>query len=59
MSQPKHKTCLDLLRNVIKSSVTIAEVLYNVKNRSPFITSKSSSKNLSNENKHSLFFQTF
>ena len=27
---------------------TIAEVFYNVKNGSPFITSKSSSKNLSN-----------
>ena len=35
----------------------LAEVLYNVKNGSPFITSKSSSKNLSYENKHSLFFQ--
>ena len=38
---------------------TKAEVLYNVKNGSPFITSKNSSKILSYENKHSLFFQTF
>ena len=37
---------------------TTAEVFYNVKNRSSFITtSKSSSKNLSNENKHTLCFQ--
>ena len=35
---------------------TIAEVFYNVKNGSSFITSKSSSKNLSNENKHTLMF---
>ena len=38
---------------------SIAEVFYNVKNGSSFTTSKSSSKNLSNENKHSLFFQNF
>ena len=35
----------------------IAEVFYNVKNRLSFITSKSLSKNLSNENKHTLCFQ--
>ena len=36
---------------------SIAEVFYNVKNGSSFTTSKSSSKNLSNENKHTLRFQ--
>ena len=40
-------------------SVSKAEVLYNVKNGLPFITSKNSSKILSYENKHSLFFQIF
>ena len=35
---------------------TIAGVFYNDKNGSSFITSKSSSKNLSNENKHTLLF---
>ena len=36
---------------------SIAEVFYKVKNGSSFIKSKSSSKNLSNENKHILCFQ--
>ena len=35
--------------------VILAGVFYNVKNGSSFITSKSSSKNLSNENKHCCF----
>ena len=34
------------------AGVRLAEVFYNVKNGSSFITSKSWSKNLSNENKH-------
>ena len=34
-----------------------AESFYNVKNGLSIITSKSSSKNLSNENKHTLCFQ--
>ena len=38
-----------------KNSITIAESFYNVKNGSSIITSKSSSKNLSNENKHWFF----
>ena len=42
-----------------ETMTTKAEVLYNVKNGSPFITSKNSSKILSYKNKHSLFFQTF
>ena len=36
-----------------KWNYRIEEVLYNVKNESPFITSKNSSKNLSYVNKHS------
>ena len=42
---------------IIKICVSLAESFYNVKNGSSIITSKSSPKNLSNENKHTLCFQ--
>ena len=42
--------CLKKGKVIFTFPVILAEVLYNVKNGSPFITSKSSSKNLSNEN---------
>ena len=47
-----------LVKGTLKGTLslfTIAESFYNVKNGLSFITSKSLSKNLSNENKHTMF----
>ena len=46
---------LDFCRKTDRNE-TIAESFYNVKNGSSFSTSKSISKNLSNENKNTLGF---
>ena len=43
--------------SIVNIEKAIAGVFYNVKNGVSFITSKSSSKNLNNENKHTLCFQ--
>jgi hypothetical protein len=40
------------LGTILNPAASIAGVFYNVKNESSFITSKSLSENLSNQNKH-------
>ena len=45
------------LHNFLQNFLSKAESFYKVKNGLSFITSKSSSKNLSNVNKHTLCFQ--
>ena len=44
-----------ICQKLIKCCTILAGVFYNVKNRLSFIASKSLSKNLSNENKHTMF----
>ena len=47
-----HTFLYDIAHKLLTGMVSIAKYFYNVKNRSSIIMSKSSSKNLSNENKH-------